>query len=310
MNTAKEQESRDMAVSRTHRLDRVRGVSYADFVRRYVQTGTPAIIEDAIDHWPALGKWTPSFWKDRYGERTVEIDGTSYRLGELIRLAEQSSSGDPAPYYRNIRIRSEFPELLADISPYPPLCGPNWFHSLAFRPIRERVVGGGGHYELFIGGEGRAFPFLHYDAPGAHTFIHQIIGRKKFVLFKSDDGQFLYPCAGKAFSVSQIKNLDDVYAEQFPLFRNATKYEEEAKPGDTLFMPSGTWHTAKMTSFSVSLGIDVVNETNWPDVVAYVKRRMSFERAAVSAAYLSVFRTTGFLAGLTHRFSDKRDGQS
>ena len=278
------------------KLERVQGLSHQEFLQRYVIPRKPAILLDAISTWPALNKWGPEFWKRTYGERSVVVDGKNHRLKEIVELALNSNPERPAPYYRNIKVRNEYPELMADISPYPPHCGPNWFHSLPFFPIRDRIVGGGGHYELFIGGAGRSFPFLHFDSPGAHTFIHQIVGRKKFILFAPEDGKYLYPGEGKSFSVSRIKNLDDTESSTFPLYRHATRYEDEAGPGETLFMPSGWWHTARMLSFSVSLGIDVANQTNWPDVVGYMRRRASYENPVLALAYMTAIRTAGIAA--------------
>lgn len=40
-----------------------------------------------------------------------------------------------------------------------------------------------------------------------------------------------------------------------------------------------------MKSFSISLGIDVVNDTNWDKVYGYMKKRASYENA-VLAIYL------------------------
>lgn len=278
------------------KLERVKGLSPREFMERFVIPGKPAILQDATVQWAALQKWEPAFWKEHYGQREATIDGKQYTMNEVIDLALQSNAERPAPYYRNIRLSEEYPELMPDISPYPGMCGPNWFHSAAFYPLRNKVVGGGGHYELFIGGAGRSFPFLHYDAPGAHTFIHQIIGHKKFILFAPEDGRYLYPAEGKSFSVSRIKDLENTNAPEFPLYRNAIRYEDQAGPGETLFMPSGWWHTAKMLSFSISLGIDVANKTNWPQVTGYMSKRTSFENPLLSIPYMAMIRTAGLAA--------------
>ena len=279
-------------------LDRVNGLSFADFYENYVMKRKPVILADAIDHWPAMTKWTPEFWVKNYGERPVTIDGKEHTLKRIVELSLESNEQTPAPYYRNIKIRNEYPELMADISPYPQACGPNWFHSKVFLPIRERIVGGGGHYELFIGGAGRSFPFLHYDAPGAHTFIHQIAGRKVFILFPPSDAPSLYPCEGSSFSVSRLKDLDTIDLSKFPLYANATRYVMEVGPGDTLFMPCGWWHTARMLSFSISLGIDVANRSNWDHVISYMGRRARFENPVLATAYMSYMRSAGGLLKL------------
>ena len=254
-------------------LERVKGLAYGEFIQRYVLTGLPVVIEDAIEAWPAVKKWTPEFWVKRYGNRTVEIDGTSHTLQQVVQLALEPRVEGPPPYYRGIRIGHEYPELDVDLKPYPSCCSPNWFLNPIFRPLRRSTVTGYGEYELFIGGQGRSFPYLHYDSPHSHTFIHQLQGRKLFMMFAPSDMRYVYPESGSRFQVSQIPNVENVSLDEFPLFRKATRIDTELGPGDTLFVPPGWWHTARMLAFSVTVGIDVANETNWDGVSEFLKRK-------------------------------------
>lgn len=290
--------TRSKSAPSVNTVERVAGLTHEQFVTRYVMPRRPVIIQDAISHWPAMQKWTPDFWLKTYGDRLVEIDGREYFLRDVIRLALASTPAAPAPYYRNVRLRLDYPELMPDVSPDPTVAAPNWFHSRIFFPIRNRIVGGGGHYELFIGGAGRSFPFLHYDAPGAHTYIYQISGRKRFILFAPDDGDYLYPKPAGAFSVSQVTDLENPDLEKFPRFARATRIECEINSGDTLFMPCGWWHTAKMESFSIGLGIDVANGTNWDHVIGYMSRRASYENPALALAYMTYMRGAGRLLAM------------
>ena len=280
-------------------LERVAGLSHDEFVTRYVNPRRPVIIQGAISRWPAMSKWGADFWVKNYGDRRVEIEGKDYLLRDVVRMALESTKDKPAPYYRNIRLRLAYPELMSDVSPYPTVASPNWFHSKLFYPIRNRIVGGGGHYELFIGGAGRSFPYLHYNAPGAHTFIYQIVGRKRFVVFAPEDGAYLYPKPDNAFSVSQVADFENPDLAKFPLFSKATRIECEIGPGDTLFMPCGWWHTAKMESFSVGLGIDVANRTNWDHVIGYMGQRAGYENPALAFAYMTYMRVAGAVLGMT-----------
>jgi len=252
------------------RLQRVKGLTYGEFIQRYERPGIPVIIEDAISAWPALEKWTPDFWVERYGDRRVEIDGTPYTLREVIELATCPAEDGPPPYYHGIRIGKEYPELGDDLQPYPSCSSPNWFLSPMFSPLKRSYIGCG-EYELFIGGLGRSFPYLHYDFPNSHTFIHQVQGRKLFMMFAPSDAPYLYPKSGRRFQVSRIPDVENVSLDEYPRFRQATRIDTELGPGDTLFMPPGWWHTARMLSFSVSVGIDVANETNWHEVSKFLK---------------------------------------
>ena len=64
-------------------------------------------------------------------------------------------------------------------------------------------------------------------------------------------------------------------------------------------MPCGWWHTAKMASFSITLGIDVANRTNWDHVVNYMAHRARFENPVLAKAYMAYMRTAGALLKMT-----------
>jgi hypothetical protein len=295
-----ELETRDRLGSVSRQLERARDLTQEEFLERYVIPRRPVVLENAISDWPAMRKWTPEFWSQQYGGREVEIDGTRRLLKEVIQLALQAGGKTPPPYYRNIRLGHEYPELTGDILPYPRVCQPNWFHSAIFRPLRGSLMGYG-QYELFIGGAGRSFPYLHFDVPGAHTFIHQLHGRKLLVLFPPDNTPYLYPKEGKDFNVSRIPNVDNVPPDEFPLFSKATRIDAEVRPGDTLFMPFGWWHTARMLSFSISLGIDVANETNWANVKGFLARKARAKLGPLGLLFMAYISAAGFYLSQTSR---------
>ena len=289
----------DSAGSANQSLARVKNISRADFIRQYVIPRKPCIMENATPGWTSLAKWTPDFWRTTYGSKKVKIDGKELTMREVIDLAVASSNEHPAPYYRNINVTREYPELIADLQPHPECCQPSWLRSILFAPIKNIMSGGGGQYELFIGGTGRSFPYLHYDSPGAHTVIHQITGYKNFIFFPPSDGQYLYPKPDSGFAVSQIPDVDQVDLAKFPLFKNVTRFDDTLGPGDTLFMPCGWWHTAKMASFSIGLGIDVANESNWPDVLNYMERKARLRNPILAFVYMSYMRLAGFILART-----------
>ena len=67
------------AVAANSRIDRRRGLSHRDFVREYLRPQRPVILTDAIDHWPALGHWTPQYFRTAFGQRPVTVDGRQWR---------------------------------------------------------------------------------------------------------------------------------------------------------------------------------------------------------------------------------------
>ncbi|AFH50189.1 Transcription factor jumonji [Ignavibacterium album JCM 16511] len=266
-------------------LERIKGISPEDFRREFVAKRKPVILEDATKKWIALEKWTPKFWQQNYGDKVVEIDGNKFSLNKVIELALNSDENNPAPYYRNIRISHEYPELIQDISPESDYCLPNYFLHKVFTPLRTSLFAYG-QYELFIGGKGRSFPYLHYDVPGADTFIHQIAGEKELVLFSPEDSRYLYPKSGAEFNVSSIPDIENVSLDKFPLYKNAQKITVTLKAGESIYFPSGWWHTAKMLSFSISIGIDVANQFNWETVEGFLNKKAKAKLSFLSPAFM------------------------
>lgn len=266
-------------------IQRIKGLTPEQFRTEFVAQRKPVVIEDATKHWNALEKWTPEFWKENYGNRKVEIDGKDFLIEEVIDLALQSDEKNPAPYYRNIRIAHEYPELMSHITPESEFCLPNYFLHKIFTPLRTSLFAYG-QYELFIGGKGRSFPYLHYDVPGADTFIHQIWGEKELILFSPDDSKFLYPKTGSEFNVSSIPDIENVSLDKFPLYKNAKKFKVVLKAGDSVYFPSGWWHTAKMLSFSISIGIDVANEYNWITVEDFLNKKAKSKLSFLSPIFM------------------------
>ncbi len=270
-------------------LEKIKGISHEQFIENYVAKRIPVIIEDATSDWKALDRWKPTFWIEEYGSKQVEIDNKVYKLGDIINLSLNSDENNPAPYYRNIRIGHEYPELIPDISPESKYCLPNFFLRKIFSPLKTELFGYG-QYELFIGGKGRSFPYLHFDTPGADTFIHQIYGEKELILFSPEDSEYLYPKSGAEFNVSSIPDIENVSEEKFPLFKEARKITVTLKAGESIYFPSGWWHTAKMLSFSVSIGIDVANKYNWQKVESFLNNKAKAKLSVFAPLFMTYLK--------------------
>ena len=275
-----------------NKIDKIKNITPEEFRNNYVAKRKPVVIEDAVLKWEALKKWSSDFWIKNYGDKKVVVDNENYTLKEIIELAQNSNENLPAPYYRNIRIDHEYPELKADISPESDFCLPNKFYNNLFKPLKNSFLAYG-QYELFIGGKGRSFPYLHYDVPGADTFIHQISGVKDLILFSPEDSQYLYPKTGAAFNVSDIPDIENVSEEKYPLFKKTTKYEVRLNSGESVYFPSGWWHTAKMQSFSISIGIDVANDYNWQTVLGFINKKAQTKLSIFAPIFMSYVKMAG-----------------
>jgi len=229
------------------------------FEREYLSPLRPVVIAGGFDGWPAREKWTLEFFRAQHGSRTVLVDGKRWRLDDLIDAVRGSTAESPAPYLRNQLLSRWAPELLADISPMPECTRPNWLESRAIPALQPLTF-----IELYIGGTGASFPVLHYDNLHTHAFLMQISGEKEYVALAPEQGKFLYPQDGVAANKSSIGDLDRPDLTRFPLFDRAKGMRFRLHPGETLFVPAGWWHTARILSPSITVSINGANRANWP----------------------------------------------
>ena len=95
-------------------VERVSGIGVDDFVARYRRPRRPVILTDALREWPALGRFTPEFFRGGFADRAVRIRGRNYRLGEVIAMQQASNAAQPAPYPCTF---SDCRGLMADVTP-------------------------------------------------------------------------------------------------------------------------------------------------------------------------------------------------
>lgn len=230
----------------------------AAFRERYMRPLKPVVVSGAIRHWAALDKWTPDFFRQNYPSRTVKVDGREWPLGELIDRIEASTPERPAPYLRNELIARWPAELAADITPMPECTQPNWLESRAF-PSRTPPT----YVELYIGGRGARFPVLHYDNLHTHAFLMQLYGEKEYLALAPDQTPFVYPRSGEEANKSSVEDVERPDLARYPMFRQAESIRFTLRPGETLFVPAGWWHTARILSTSITVSINGVNAPNW-----------------------------------------------
>jgi Cupin-like domain len=265
----------------TDQIERREGMSPKAFAREYFGQPRPVIVTDALAHWPALGRWSPDFFRREYGEIEIEVDGERLTLGELIDRIEVSTPEKPAPYLRNQPLSQWPQELQGQVSPPPAYTRPNWLESRLF-PSRTRMT----YIEAYIGGEGARFPVLHYDGLHTHAYLMQLYGDKEYIAFAPDQTEYMYPPSSDA-NTSRIVDVLNPDLESFPLFDRARGVRFQLHPGEMLFVPGGWWHTARILNPSVTVSINGVNKANGAefrhDYAQQVGQRSRFAGYALSS---------------------------
>lgn len=270
--------------------------SYEAFAHEFLFPHKPVIITGALSSWKALSTWTPAYFAQRFSGRRLSIDGREYTVADFIERVESSSAESPAPYLRNVVLSQLFPELVQDISPLPQYVFPNWLEGRAARLLESRVHSGSP--ELYIGGRGGKFPFLHFDLYYTHAFLMQIYGVKEYTAFSEDQTPFLYvkPTQNNASAIPDIEHPD---LERYPLFAQATPLRFLLRPGEMLFVPGGLWHTARMLTPSITISVNRANSSNWARLRADLVRRAPLPAKPLVAAYLSALAILHSITGLS-----------
>uniref|UniRef100_A0A090XAE1 JmjC domain-containing protein n=1 Tax=Ixodes ricinus TaxID=34613 RepID=A0A090XAE1_IXORI len=83
------------------------------------------------------------------------------------------------------------------------------------------------------------------------TFLIQVRGRKRAVLFHPNDLEYLYMKGDK----SQVLDVDNPDLERYPDFLKATRYEAILDAGDILFIPALWFHNMTALDFGVAVNI-------------------------------------------------------
>lgn len=264
------------ATSQTQ-IDRREKLSKKDFLHEYVLKNRPVVLKDAAEHWPALKKWTPQFFKEAYGDRKVPVfeRKRSNTVKDMVLLRDyideitSANFSNRAKYLFSLKIPQVFPELLPDLNPHPIYWEPNWLTSKYLLPgmpnFKLRNITG---LEMNMGGAGSPFPFLHYDDLWTQTFITQVRGRKEWVMYEPDQTPYMYP-SENAENISKIPMENDVDLNEFPLFAKAIPLHFIVEEGEMLYGAPGWWHTTRALTPSIAVVLSTANGPIWSHVTKY-----------------------------------------
>jgi hypothetical protein len=277
-------------------IDRRSGLSPKAFKQEYYLKRKPVILTDATQAWPALQLLSPQWIRKNFPHKKIKVSGRQYTLFELIELLERADQDQPAPYPCTMLLK-EWPEVEALAAPLP------FAHARPNRLSHPSFLGEkfGSRAEIFLGGPGGDFPYAHMDYYHLHAWINMIYGRKEFWVFAVETDQDMYPQAPDYWR-SSIPNVFEPDFNLFPRFRKVIPTRVELGPGETLFIPAGTWHSARSLTTTISIAFDQLNAQNMAafthDVATYRERRLPQWLRLALAAYL---RVMGGGAGLLER---------
>ena len=282
-----------------------RELSHKQYLNDYVAANRPVVVQDATPGWKALQTWTPEFFKNNFGDQTVDVTyGVQQKLGDVIDGVIASTAQKPGPYLHKVIIHQHMPALLPDLSPENEYAFPMRYCS-PLMPRRFRRPDG--YLKLLIGGVGGKFPIMHYDSDNAHAVITEIFGDKEFVLFAPEDTDYVYPHPNSP-STSQIDDLDHVDLDRFPDFQKATQHRVVIGPGECIFVPSRWWHAARVVTTSISVCTNMMHSTNWRGFVDLACNWNAGKKSFGAAAKRAYFGVSGTIMSISEKLQDAFPG--
>ena len=257
-------------------IDRRTRLSPAEFRRDYLLPRRPVVVTEAISGWPALKVFTPDFFRQNFADARVHIRGRACRLGEVLDLQAASTAANPGPYPCTL---AGSPELLPYITPRFAASLPSRHAS---RLLPRRVFELVNHLEIFFGGAGSSFPTVHYDMLRMHAWVAQVYGEKEFTLYEQGQEYLLYVHRQLPW-LSAVRDPED--RERWPRLRHARCHKVLLRPGDALFIPCGTWHTARCVTINITVAFDQLEASNWHEFIgeAVAEARRSGRRLGALA---------------------------
>lgn len=234
-----------------------------EFFRAYWAPQRPAVFTDVTARWPALRKWTPAWFRRRFGGVTIDITSE--------RDADPDYDMNYRAHTKRVRMDRFIDRVLAagTTNDFYMVSNNRTMMRPAFRALLDDVRAPRGVIEspvrpaatsLWIGPGGTVTP-LHHDT--TNILFCQIFGRKRFELIAPTETVLLLdPIRGFYSPV----DLDRRAEAAHPGVRDLLVKDVVLEPGDALFLPAGWWHRVTSLDVSISfshLGFPKPNGFDW-----------------------------------------------
>lgn len=229
-------------------VERRKNLSLREFKKNYLDKGIPVVLEGAANEWDCVKKWSFEYFKELHGNDVIAHTNQDIKevyetttLGELI---DHIRSGGKK-YYRFYPLLIRHPEHIKDFD-Y------KWLLERRNRRIWFEA------WQVFMGGKGTYTP-IHVENQ-CNLFV-QAYGEKKWIIyppyysvvFDPDPAKHLYRNPSTIPGKGPYNPFKPDF-ELYPKYEYINWFETDLKPGDVLFNPCFSWHSAENTTDSISVG--------------------------------------------------------
>mmetsp|Transcript_82082 Transcript_82082/g.183111 ORF Transcript_82082/g.183111 Transcript_82082/m.183111 type:complete len:439 (+) Transcript_82082:3-1319(+) len=232
-------DSQTLPIRRLRRCD----ITQESFYKDVVLKNQPVIIEGAVDHWPAMRRWSIDALEEKYRHVSFKVGKTDGGKNIKIKFKYYADylrrQKDDSPLYlfeTGMDDDGHLRHLLDDFE-IPDLFPNDWF-ALMNEDARPP-------HRWFCIGPKRSGTTVHTDPLGTSAWNAVTHGRKQWVLFEPDTPRRI--AKGKDVLKKGEDNEAIMYFD-FLLPRlkranpNVRTYEGVQNPGELIFVPGDWWH--------------------------------------------------------------------
>jgi Cupin-like domain len=245
------------------RLARIAKAEVSDFIGRYMAAALPVIVTDAMESWPAKYKWTPAYFRERFGHLNTQIYDNLFTLLDIRPLRDyidrffDASSGNTSGSYARWYVKFKNIDFFWSDAVFDaiaedwghPYFLPNTSYIMPFCKPPDIVLAHRNTFPykgLFISSRGSRTR-LHRDPFGTDAVLCQFHGSKSLTFYQPADDDKLR---------QGTKFVDPRKPDRtlFPNFPGAVPaYRDELVAGEVLYIPSGWFHDVDTVADSISV---------------------------------------------------------
>ncbi|KAL9270510.1 Lysine-specific demethylase JMJ30-like protein [Drosera capensis] len=235
-------------------------LSLEGFLRDYFLSGTPVIISDSMNYWPARTKWrNVDYLKRIAGYRTVPVE-----IGKTTLSQERNQELITFSEFLNRLLSPDSAAAPTHLSQHPLFDQIKELRNDVFIPDYCRA--GGGELRPLNAWFGPAGVVTRLCHDPHHNIlaqavkmirlpmVFQVVGKKYVRLYPAFLSEELYPHNETILCNSSKVDLDNIDEMAFPKVRDLEFVDCILDEGEMLYMPPNWWHYMRSLTPSFSVG--------------------------------------------------------
>ena len=248
-----------MGLTSPETIDRRAGISLEDFIEEYEKPGIPVLLTDITEKWKAASAWAKEHLLERHGDAMFRT-GSGFKLSLRNFFTYLDTQHEHKPLYLfDQNYPTNAPQMMDEYAI------PEYFTEDLFKLAGEDERPP--WRWILYGPAGSGVPF-HTDPRGTSAWNAVLYGGKRWAMYPptihppgvgpDDDDYYNAPTALKW------------WLKVYPLILHPDMKPLEChqRTGETIFIPSGWWHTVYNTEETMAITQNFVSNANFDRVAA------------------------------------------